>query len=266
MLPITSSQITSTLSYILSCIGIYGYFLFGHFGSHYQTPFTGSVVLMLIYCTTMLVFQCVFLIKTFYMDETLEPNKDRVQDLVGPHFIISNVLTFFWCYFFAQELFIVSETILIVNLLNLFVLYFIHNTVALSSLSDWFTIHVPVTAMPLSWTLYAIFWNGACMFHSHNKSLPPRLLANGFIWVFFFVPMTLILLFRDYAVSFCTSYLMLALSLRQLWLKTFGLQWIFAAVISALDLLATIITAGGDTLFPDEPAAPDVEDQTPLLA
>ena len=40
--------------------------------------------------------------------------------------------------------------------------------------------------MPLSWVMFALFWNGAVMFHIHK--LFGRILANVFIWDFLLVP------------------------------------------------------------------------------
>ncbi|VEU21654.1 DEKNAAC102691 [Brettanomyces naardenensis] len=253
------------ISYALSVIGVFYYFLFGHFGSHYSTPFTASLIFVLIYWLVTLVLQFLFIIKIFFNSNVSSDNQANILALVGPHFSVNNVLNFFWCYYFAQEKFIIAEVILVVNLFNLLALYFTHKTVGIKNISDWMTVHFPATGLPLSWTLYAIFWNGACMFHSHYKHLLPRVLANIFIWEFLFTPLALLGLYQDWSVSLSTSFLMLGLGLRQVFSKTFALQWIFAFVISGIDFIASVLAIVGSSLTAVNSESASNE-QAPLLA
>ncbi|QPG73581.1 hypothetical protein FOA43_000893 [Brettanomyces nanus] len=256
---------TLVISYVLSVIGVFYYFIFGHFGSHYRTPFTSSLVFVLIYWVLTLILQSLFIVKVFFNTNVSSNNQANILALVGPHFSVNNVLNFFWCYYFAQEKFVISEIILLVNLVNILALYFTHKTVSIKNVSDWLVVHFPVTGLPLSWTLYAVFWNGACMFHSHYKSLAPRLLANIFIWEFFLTPVSLLILYKDWSVSLSTSFLMLGLGLSQLFSKTVALQWIFALVISGIDFVASVLTMVGTSLTSVNTETSSNE-QAPLLA
>lgn len=262
----SASKITITLSYALSVVGV-SMFMFTHSGKHYQTPFTGILPITFLYWFVTLLSQFVFLFKLFFNSTVSSTNQANVLAIVGPHFTISNIFNFFWCWFFMKEKFIISEIILILNFLNLLMLYFTHKTISIKNVVDWLTIHLPVTGLPLAWNLYAIFWNGACVFHSHNNHLLPRLLANIFIWEFLVVPGSLLILYGDWSVGFATSVLLFSVGLCQFFIKIVALQWIFAMVIAGIDfLLSIIVLFSGAIKQVDgaEPAATQNE-QAPLL-
>lgn len=133
------------------------------------------------------------------------------------------------------------------NFVNIVALYFEHKTYAIKPLSTWFLIHWPTAAFPMVWLLYAIFWNGAVLFHVHK--LAGRILANILIWVFLLIPTFFLVTFNDYATGIGASILMFGLGLGQLFTKLFALQWIFAFVISGVLLVLSILAAATGTVI-----------------
>lgn len=111
-------------------------------------------------------------------------------------------------------------------------LYFSHKTFTLRPVGNWLLIHAPLVALPFSWLLYVLFWNGAVWLHIHKTW--GRIVANVFIWDFLLVPGLFLLIFNDWAIGFSSSYLMFALAFGQLATKVFALQWIFAFVIAGI--------------------------------
>lgn len=263
---LTTSKVAIALSFALSVVSTLVFLLPKLNSPHFLTPFSGVFLITLLYWVITLLLQFLFISKVFFNPNVSESNQANVIAIVGPHFVLSNMLNFFWCFLFAKERFFLSELILIANLLNLLVLYFSHKTIAIKSMPDWLTIHLPITGLPLSWTLYAIFWNGACLFHSHNKSLLPRILANFLIWEFLFVPMALLLLYSDWSVGLSTSFLMLGVGLGQMMTKLVALQWIFAFIIATVDFLLSILSMFSTAMSQAETVSAPAEDQAPLLA
>lgn len=261
---ITLNKVTVATSFALSAFSTL-FFLLPHVNDkHMITPFSGIFIVIALYWLVTIVFQLSFIVKVFFHSNESQENQTNVNAIVGPHFIFFNLVHFFWCYLFAKQHFIIAEILLVMNLLNLLMLYFSHKTIEIKNFSGWLTIHLPITGIPLSWTLYAIFWNGACIFHSHNKSLLPRILANIFIWEFLFVPVTLLLFYNDWSVGLSTSFLMLGVGFGQLMSRAIALQWIFAFVISGLNFVVSILSICNYTLR--QVGNQDAGDQAPLLA
>lgn len=221
------------------------------------TPFTASNILLFIYWGVLYLWQIIYTAQIFFPDEY----RLSVISLVGWHFPIFNVLIYIWSELFSNGHYIWSEIILILNFFNLLVLYFAHKTFAVKPLVNWFLIHVPLAAMPLSWVMFALFWNEAVMFHIHK--LFGRILANVFIWDFLLVPGVFLLLFNDWAIGFTNAYLMFALAFGQLSTKVFALQWIFAFVIAGILTVWSFIAlvVGGVREVSDERAPLLVEVQ-----
>ncbi|GMM46623.1 hypothetical protein DAPK24_031980 [Pichia kluyveri] len=266
---LTASKITITASFAISAIATIFWLLPHQNDKHFVTPFSGTLFTTTIFWLITLLLQFLFITKVLFNSNVSNSNQSNVIAIVGPHFTISNIINFFWIYFFTAEKFIIAEILLFINLLNLLTLYFSHKTISIKSLPDWLTIHLPVTGIPLSWTLYAIFWNGACLFHSHNKSLLPRILANIFIWEFLLVPMSLLIFYSDWSVGLATSFLMLGVGLGQMFIKMFALQWIFAFIIAGLNLVFSILSMFNTALRQVENNNNNnaiSNDQAPLLA
>lgn len=265
---LTGSKITISITYALSLFATFFYLFPVQNSKHFITPFSCSLIVTILYWLVTLAVQFLFIVKTLFNENVSQSNKTNIIAIVGPHFAVSNLIQFFWCYFFSKKHFLISEVLIIINLINLLMLYFSHKTMSIKSLSDWLTVHLPITGLPLSWALYAIFWNGACLFHSHNKSLLPRLLANIFIWEFLFVPMSLLLLYSDWSVALSTSFLMLGVGFFQLFSRVVALQWAFAFTIAALDFAFSLLTMFSSAIreVQTESVSTSSNDQAPLLA
>lgn len=233
------------ISFVLSVLASV-YLLVKGNGPHFETPFSCLGVVIALYWFITLSSQSVFIARVYSGDDS------RIIVTVSPHFIINNVCHFFWVYFFTRERFIISEVILVGNLLNLLMLYFNHHTSDIKSIRDWITIHFPIVGWPLSWTLYALFWNGATLFHSHNKSLLPRLIANLAIWEFLLVPLCILVIYGDWSVGLSTSLIMLGVGLKQLFHRIVAFQWAFALAISSVDFVASLIVMFSSALNSQE--------------
>ncbi|CAI5757266.1 unnamed protein product [Candida verbasci] len=197
-------------------------------GSLAHTPFSAANWLLFIYWGILYLWQIIFTIQTFFPDEY----RLSIISIIGWHFPIFNILIYIWSELFTNGHYFWSLIFLILNFFNLLALYFNHKTFTVRPIHNWLLIHIPLVAMPLSWVVFAIFWNGAVLFNIHK--LWGRILANVFIWEFLLVPGIHLLLFNDWGVGFSTSFLMFALGWGQLGTKVFALQWIFAFVISGI--------------------------------
>jgi len=93
--------------------------------------------------------------------------------------------------------------------------------------------------MPLTWTYYAIFWNGSVMVGCH--SLACRILANVAIWSFLIYAVFFLLIFKDYSIGFATAFLMAGLGVGQFLRQAIAFQWIFAFTIMAIVFLASLV-------------------------
>ncbi|KAG7854323.1 hypothetical protein KL939_005071 [Ogataea angusta] len=109
--------------------------------------------------------------------------------------------------------------------------------------------------------MYAIFWNGACLFHSHNKSLMARILANVLVWEFLVVPLAILVFYQDWSIGLSTSLLMLGLGFGQLFTKVVALQWLFAFIIAAVNFVVSVVIMFGSGL-----RTVNREEQAPLLS
>lgn len=223
----------------------------------YRTAFTMSPVLGDIYWVVLFILQFGYITHLF----------SRKQEVVnwaasvGSHFILNNLFHFAFVMLFVRSHFIWAEIILILNFINLSILYFRHNT------SPRF-IHTPVASGPLAWTFVAIYWNGALMvYHPHN--LVARIFGNIFIWSILAYGSFFIVAFKDYTMGFALSVLSAAIGVAQFEHQVIALQWIFAFVIMAILFLATIVIAvpawtGRDHLWRRSEAPADAE-RAPLL-
>lgn len=247
------NAVSLSISYVLSaCASVW--LLSGISDKHYETPFTALTIVVALYWFIALGSQLAFVVRSS------QNTTSATVDVVSPHFLINNLAHFFWVYAFTKEHFLIAELILAANLLNLLMLYFTHRTTDLRTMQDWATVHLPAVGIPLAWALYALVWNGACLFHSHNKSLLPRLIANMLIWEFLLVPVCLLVLYGDWSVALATSLLMLGVGFKQMFHKVVALQWAFAFAIAAIDFTAGMLVMFASAVKTDGQAS------TPLIS
>lgn len=231
------------------------------------TPFTANLLIVLLYWGFTHLLQLGFILQFFFPEQTNPQSQStnpmsnalggitnasrlKTASNVGWSLNVFNGLHFVWTLLFAKGHYILAEIVLIINLFNILALYTSQAPYKLQTLSNVFLIHMPVAALPFSWLLYAIFWNGAVMVGS--QSLAGRIVANVFIWNFLLVPTFFLAIYRDWSVGLSSALLMLGLGFGQLFTKVFALQWIFAFSISGFLFLASVAVLSSN-LTTDKP-------------
>lgn len=221
-----------------------------------DTPFSSNIIVTLVYWAILFALQILFVVQIFlpWANSPLSTNASQVKG-VAWHFTGFNFLHFIWTLLFVKGHYFWSEVILVVNMLNILALYVTHKTYANRRANLWILVHLPTAAFPLSWLLYAVFWNGAVLFHVHK--LVGRIIANITIWLFLAIPGAFVAVYNDYGVGISSSILMFGLGMGQFLTKVFALQWIFAFIISGtlfvLSLVAAATSARSETSNEDAP-------------
>lgn len=204
-----------------------------------NTPFTANVIFIFVYWVVLAVLQLMFMLQ-YYSEDVQIVNQ---VSAVTWHFTLFNLLQALWAYLFAtRDAYVFAEIVVILNFFNVLALYVRHKPYAISPLSTWMTVHLPTAALPFSWLMFALFWNGAVAVHA-RKSLVARILANIFIWDFLLVPVLFLLLYKDWGVGMSTAFLTWGLGVGQFFIKVFALQWIFAFIIAAIVTLLSFVVA-----------------------
>ncbi|EEQ41765.1 hypothetical protein EJF18_80047 [Clavispora lusitaniae] len=242
-------KVATILSWVLAVYATFRYFVgrspFDKHNPYHvgDTPYSSNLVFTLLYWAVLFLSQIAFVTQIFLpaADSSSVTNRNALTKLVGWHFTIFNLGVFVWTLLFVKHHYFWSEVILVLNFVNILSLYFTHKTYAITPLSNWFLIHWPTAALPFSWLFYAIFWNGAVLFHVHK--FVGRVIANITIWMFLFVPGFFLAVFNDWAVGLSSSALMFSLGVGQVITKAFALQWIFAFVIASVLLVLSLIVA-----------------------
>ncbi|KAJ5108853.1 hypothetical protein N7456_005528 [Penicillium angulare] len=207
----------------------------------HPTPFTQNKTVTEIYWVLLLLSQLSYVWHLFHKDAALVASAANV----ATHFILNNVFTFSWILLWTRNYFWGSLIILIAHFINQSFAYWRHRGLPAF-------VHLPAVAGPYAWTLFALFWNGAVAVHSHN--LPGRLVANIFIWVILAIGLFDIVIFEDYILGYCLSFLSLSLAVQQIAIKVIAFQWIFAFVVFAVFLVTSLYISttkysGRDSLF-----------------
>ncbi|KAJ5734287.1 hypothetical protein N7493_003073 [Penicillium malachiteum] len=207
----------------------------------HPTPFTQNKTVTEIYWILLLLSQLSYVWHLFSKDLALVASAANVAF----HFILNNLFTFAWILLWTRNHFWGAEIILVAHLINQSSCYWRHRGLPAF-------VHLPAVAGPYAWTLTALFWNGAVAVHSHN--LPGRIVANIFIWVILAIGLFDIVIYQDYILGYCLSFLTLSLAVQQFSIKIIALQWIFAFTIFGVFLfvslyISTTKYAGRDSLF-----------------
>lgn len=93
---------------------------------------------------------------------------------------------------------VIAEVVLIAQFLQLTSVYFRYHTAPK-------LIHIPVSVMPLTFTFFLLYWDGATMIHCHGIAC--RILANISIWGIAAFAGFFLIGFKDFYVGFATAYL-----------------------------------------------------------
>lgn len=105
-----------------------------------------------------------------------------------------------WLLLWVYGWFWIGEIPLILNFFNLTALYFRHRR------APGF-VHVPVVSGPLTFTVFAILWNGAAMVNAGTAAA--RVLANTAIWGILLYALFFVVAFKDYAIGWGMTVLLL---------------------------------------------------------
>lgn len=251
---IATHKVTTIVSLILSMYGNLRYLVgrspFDHDSPFHvdHTPFTANIIVTFVYWILLYILQVSFIVQIFVpnMDSAVRVDATRH---VGWHFTVFNVFSFLWSILFAKKHFFWSEVVLILNFFNILTLYFGHKTYGIKPITNWVLIHLSTAALPLSWLMFAIFWNGAVLFHVHK--FVGRIIANVLIWDFLLVPGMFLFAYNDWGVGLSSSMLVFGLAFGQLFTKLFALQWIFAFIIAGILLVLSLVAAITGSLSPE---------------
>mgnify|MGYP001122659571 CR=1 FL=1 len=227
-----------------------------------DTPFTANIIVILAYWGFMYLLQILFVLQIFLRNLNDYTTRSALTQSVGWHFTVFNLFSFVWSLLFARKHFFWSEVILILNLFNIWAVYLKNKTYKIKPLWHWILVHLPISAFPFSWLLYAIFWNGAVLFHVHK--FVGRVVSNVLIWDFLLAPGFYLVVYNDWGIGISSAWITFGLGLGQFFTKVFALQWIFAFVIAGLLFVASIVAAvvGGFGLVAVES---DEVENAPLL-
>lgn len=196
----------------------------------HPTPFTLSHVFVSIYWIALWVLQAGYLWHLYSSNEDLK----KASTSVGSHFILFNLFQFVWVFLWTRGHFILSELVLVLNFLQAATLYVRNPTTPRF-------IHLPAVSLTLTWTFFAVMWNGAVMVHCHD--LPCRILANIAIWGIAVYAGFFLVVFKDWSLGFATAFLTAGLAVGQMAMKVIELQWIFAFTIMSLVIVMTLVVA-----------------------
>ncbi|KAL2885356.1 DUF1774-domain-containing protein [Ceratocystis lukuohia] len=199
---------------------------------HYRTAFSLNSVIVNIYWAVMFINQATYM-SGLWTDRTSSTSTNAAA--LGSHFIINNILNFFFVILFANGHFLTALLVQIINLFNLSALYHRHNSYA-----RW--MHWPVVSGPLAWTIFAILWTGAIVVPWGNSTVL-RILGNIAIWALLPIGLYFLAVFSDYTMGFSLAVLTWALAMGQFLEKLVSLQWIFAFVIMGLLFIASFMVA-----------------------
>lgn len=228
-----------------------------------DTPFSGNIIVTIIYWLVLFFLQISFVVQIFVpaaeSSNPLSNSRTTITKEIGWHFTAFNLGVFAWTLLFVKRHFFWSELVLLANFANISYLYFAYKTYKIKPVSTWILIHWPTIALPWSWLMFAVFWNGAVLFHIHK--LVGRIIANILVWMFLLVPGFFIAVFNDWGIGLSSSALMFSLGLNQIFTKTFALQWIFAFVILGLLLILSVVAAVTGRVTRE----PSTEEGAPLL-
>ncbi|EFY90714.1 hypothetical protein MAC_03294 [Metarhizium acridum CQMa 102] len=147
---------------------------------------------------------------------------------ISNHFSINNLLHVVFLVLFVRSAFDWAECILILNFVNLSVLYFKH-----SKLSH-FT-RISVICGPLAWNFIAIFWNWAIAVTAgigYNDTVEG--FGLFFVWAILGYGVFSLLVFQDLAMAFLLAYLCASIAFAQRFLQRSDRMWIPPVVIASL--------------------------------
>ncbi|KAK4077238.1 hypothetical protein Purlil1_12421 [Purpureocillium lilacinum] len=170
----------------------------------HPSSFTINSTLGYIFWSSLLNWQVLFIAQLFTRDG------DRVREALNVclYFIANNTLHATFVLLFVHSYFQLAEAALALNFVNLSVLHFRHNALSLP-------IQLSTISFPLSWTFFALYWNGFMMVP--NQSLTAaRVVGCILIWALLGYGVLSLAAFRDPASSLCLSFISVAVGVGQM--------------------------------------------------
>lgn len=138
-----------------------------------------------------------------YLRQLWSPDAERLLAAanVAPYYVLNNIFVLAFTQLWIHAKFWGAEVIDIANLLSQGTLYWKYPGLPTS-------IHLPAVAGPYAWTISALFWTGSIAVPG-GDNFPKRVVANIFIWVFFFVGQGHIVHRSDHHFGYAISLLSL---------------------------------------------------------
>ncbi len=158
---------------------------------------------------------------------------------VSGHFILFNILQLLWLVFYIRLRFILALGILVLNLVNVSLLYLrLGPRNEECSFRKLGYVQIPLAKMPLAFLILEIYYHGALVAACDAHSLVCRIVANVGIWGILVIGGGVVFAFRDGLLGLALSYMVLSLAVGQLLLPGDKLQWTsgFVTFIAVGDL------------------------------
>ncbi|KAK4078020.1 hypothetical protein Purlil1_12128 [Purpureocillium lilacinum] len=178
----------------------------GTWARNYAQPssFTLNSTLGGLFWASLLNWQVLYLAQLFSRDAS------RVHSAaaVCGHFTASNALHVVFTALFVKSLFRWAEGILLLNFVNLTVMQCRHKGLPIQ-------VHLPAISFPLSWTFFALYWNGFMMVPNQSE-VAARVAGSIIVWAILGYGLFSLLAQKDYALCFCLSFLSVAVGVGQL--------------------------------------------------
>ena len=166
--------------------------------------------------------------QVLYLAQLFSRDASRVRSAaaVCGHFTASNALHVVFTALFVKSLFRWAEGILLLNFVNLTVMQCRHKGLPIQ-------VHLPATSFPLSWTFFALCWNGFMMVPNQSE-VAARVAGSIIVWAILGYGLFSLLAqkvrnrcqydsgrwtngsHQDYALCLCLSFLSVAVGVGQL--------------------------------------------------
>lgn len=163
------------------------------------TQITAQTGLVVLYWLFLFFWQFVYLVKFF--DAT-----PRSLNLV---YVASNLMQLIWFYLFARSHYLLSELVAVLTFGLLLAAFLSSRSYSVVCLATRLVAHGSVVALPLAWTHYIVWWNGAVLASARGGSA--QIVTKFFNWKFFAAFGILLLFSGDFILGLASAYLVFAI-------------------------------------------------------
>jgi hypothetical protein len=204
---------------------------FWHWNHYYHTAFSLNPVMVDIF------WVLTALVQLFYVGQLFSGSRTTEAASVSNVFFINSVMQAVTVGLISNHHFITAEILLGINTIMMLSSYSSHYGTRHSHAVHW-----SVLSAPLAWSIIAMYWVGA-LCTPFADALLLRILGNVFIWTLFFIGLLFVLVYADWRMGYCFTYLVAALAVGQFFTHVVALQWIFGFTIMGLLFFLTTIVA-----------------------